>query len=65
VAYRVTSIAEAARGMRVLLEPFDVGFAVVGFYQTGDGAVIEFMEYKGSGPQCATGEAACPPSNAS
>ena len=46
IAYRVKSIAEASRGMRVLLEPFDVGFAVVGFFQAADGAVVEFMEYK-------------------
>ena len=46
IAYRVASIAEASRGLKVLLEPFDVGFAVVGFYQTVDGAVVEFMEYK-------------------
>jgi hypothetical protein len=32
--------------MKVLLEPFDVGFAVVAFYQATDGAVVEFMEYK-------------------
>ena len=46
VAYRVESIAEASKGMKVLLEPFDAGIAVVGFYQTDDGAVVEFMEYK-------------------
>ena len=46
VAYRVESIEEASRGMKVLLEPFDAGIAVVGFYQTDDGAVVEFMEYK-------------------
>jgi hypothetical protein len=46
VAYRVASIDEAAEGMKVLLEPFDAGIAVVGFYQTDDGAVVEFMEYK-------------------
>jgi hypothetical protein len=46
LAYRVKSIAEASRGMKCLLEPFDVGFAVVAFYQADDGAVIEFMEYK-------------------
>ena len=46
VAYRVKNIAEAARGMKVLLEPFDVGFAVVAFFQANDGAVIELMEYK-------------------
>ena len=45
VAYRVKSITEAARGLTVLLEPFDAGIAVVGFYQTSDGAVVEFMEY--------------------
>jgi hypothetical protein len=46
VAYRVDDIEVAAEGMNVLLEPFDVGFAVVAFYQTDDGAVIEFMKYK-------------------
>ncbi len=45
VAYRVDSIAEAAKGLNVLLEPFDAGIATVGFYQTPDGAVVEFMEY--------------------
>ena len=46
VAFRVQSIAEASKGMKVLLEPFDAGIAVVGFFQTDDGAVVEFMEYK-------------------
>jgi hypothetical protein len=46
VAFRVDSIAECARGLKALLEPFDAGIAVVGFYQTPDGAVVEFMEYK-------------------
>lgn len=45
VAFRVESISEAAKGLKVLLEPFDAGIATVGFYQTGDGAVVEFMEY--------------------
>jgi hypothetical protein len=49
IAYRVQSIAEASRGMRVLLAPFDVGFAVVGFFQAADGAVVEFMKYKQEG----------------
>ena len=49
IAYRVESIAEASRGMKVLLPPFDVGFAVVGFYETPDGAVVEFMTYKQDG----------------
>jgi hypothetical protein len=45
VAYRVDSIEEAAKGLKVLIEPFDAGIARVGFYQTGDGAIVEFMEY--------------------
>lgn len=45
VAFRVDSIAEAAKGLKVLLEPFDAGIAQVGFYETDDGAVVEFMEY--------------------
>ena len=46
VAYRVDDIHTAARGLKVLLEPFDVGPRIVGFYQTDDGAVIELLEYK-------------------
>ncbi len=49
IGYRVENekaITEAAKGMKVLLEPFDAGFAVAGFYQTHDGAVIEFVTYK-------------------
>jgi len=46
VAYRVGSLAEACKGLKVLLEPFDVGFATVGFYESKDGAVVEFMQYK-------------------
>jgi hypothetical protein len=46
VAYRVDDLEAAAQGLKVLLPPFDVGFAVVGFYQTADGAVVEFMKYK-------------------
>ena len=45
VAYRVDSIAEAAKGLKVLIEPFDVPMGKVGFFQTADGAVVEFMEY--------------------
>lgn len=49
VAYRVPSIAAASAGMPVLIEPFDPFPGLrVGFYQTADGAVIEFMEYEGS-----------------
>lgn len=45
VAFRTDSIAEASKGLAVLIEPFDAGLAVVGFYQTPDGAIVEFMEY--------------------
>ena len=45
VAYRVDDVEAAGSGMKVLLEPFDCGFATVGFYQTDDGAVVEFMKY--------------------
>ena len=49
VGYRVDSverIAELSQGMKVLLEPFDAGFAVAGFYQTADGANIELVWYR-------------------
>ena len=46
IAYRVEDIKEASRDLKVLLEPFDVGFAVVAFFETPDGAVVELMEYK-------------------
>ncbi len=49
VAYRVDDIEAAARGLTVLLEPFDVGPRIVGFYQTPDGAVVELVKYKVSG----------------
>ncbi len=50
VAYRVDNIREASRGLQVLLEPFDAGIATVGFYQTPDGGVVEFMEYPDTAP---------------
>ena len=46
VAFRTSNLEKASKGMKVLLEPFDVGFAIVGFYESDDGAVIEFMRYK-------------------
>ena len=46
VAYRVDDIKAAAEGMKVLLEPFDAGPRFAGFYQTADGAVVEFVKYK-------------------
>jgi hypothetical protein len=49
VAFRVPSIVEAAHGMPELIEPFEpLAGLRVGFYQSADGAVIEFMEYEGS-----------------
>ena len=49
VAYRVRSIADACRGMQTLIEPFQpLPGLRVGFYQSADGAVIEFMEYEGN-----------------
>ena len=48
VAYKVDSIEEASQGMNVLLEPFQpMENLRVGFYQSDDGAVIEFMEFAG------------------
>jgi catechol 2,3-dioxygenase-like lactoylglutathione lyase family enzyme len=46
VAYRVDDIEVSAKGMKVLLEPFDAGPRIVAFYQTTDGAVVEFVKYK-------------------
>ena len=46
VAFRVERLEPAPAGLTILLKPFDVGFARVGFYQTTDGAVIELMQYK-------------------
>lgn len=49
VGFRVESveqITQLSQGMRVLLEPFDVGFAVAGFFQTADGANIELVWYR-------------------
>jgi hypothetical protein len=46
ISYRVKSIEEASKGMKVLLEPFVVSdFVRVGFYQYEDSTVLEFMEY--------------------
>jgi len=48
-AYRVDDIEASAEGLKVLLEPFEVGgFVRVGFYENQDGAVIEFMQYLGN-----------------
>ncbi len=51
ISYRVDSIEEASKGLKVLLEPFVVGdFVRVAFFEYEDGTVLEFMEYlKGDG----------------
>lgn len=46
VAYKVDSIKKASKGMKELLAPFEAGIAIVGFYQSKDGAVVELMEMK-------------------
>jgi len=46
VAYRVEDVRAAGQGLKVLLEPFDVGPRIVAFYQADDGAVIELVQYK-------------------
>jgi hypothetical protein len=46
IAFRVKSIKEASKGLRVLVEPFVVGeFIRIGFFEYKDGTVVEFMEY--------------------
>lgn len=46
IAYKVDSIEEECRGMEVLIEPFhSVANHRVGFFRTGDGVIIELMEY--------------------
>ena len=46
VGYRVDDLEEAGRGLKLLLAPFDAGPRIVAFYQTPDGAVVEFLKYK-------------------
>jgi hypothetical protein len=53
VGYRVDDvqqITELSQGLRVLLAPFDAGFAVAGFFQTADGANIELVWYRQEPP---------------
>ena len=50
VAFRVDDFETAARGLKILIEPFDVGPRIVAFYQADDGAVIELIQYKDSSP---------------
>lgn len=48
LGFRVDSreqIAECSAGMKVLIEPFDAGFCIAGFYELEEGAVIELVWY--------------------
>jgi hypothetical protein len=40
-------IAQRSQGMKVLIEPFDTGFCVAGFYEPEDGVILEFVWYYG------------------
>lgn len=52
VAYRVDNLEKAARGLKVLIEPFEVGgFVRAGFYEYEDGSVVELMQYIGDKKQ--------------
>ena len=53
--YRVESFESAAKGLRTLLEPFDVGFALVGFYELEDGAVVDLMQIPRGGMKTEVG----------
>ncbi|MCX7918208.1 MAG: VOC family protein [bacterium] len=47
LAFRVDNIEQAAAGLNVLLAPFQVNESLrVGFFESKDKVVIEFMEYK-------------------
>ena len=46
LAFRTDSIETNRQGLKCLLEQFDAGMAVVAFFETDDGAVVELMEYK-------------------
>lgn len=48
VAFRVKNLEEASKGLKVLLDPFEVGGVVkAAFYELKDGSVVELMEYLG------------------
>ena len=45
VAFRVDSLEETSRGLKVLLEPFQAApTRWVGFYEYPDGTVVELIE---------------------
>ena len=48
LGFRVDSkeaIGEWSQGMKVLIEPFDAGFCVAGFFEPEEGAIIELVWY--------------------
>ena len=46
VAYKVDSIDKESRGLVTMIEPFaSVANHRVGFFKTGDGLIVELMEY--------------------
>jgi hypothetical protein len=48
LGFRVDSreeIAARSRGMKVLIEPFDAGFGIAGFYQPEEGVILELIWY--------------------
>jgi len=48
LGFRVDSkeqIAELSRGMKVLIEPFDAGFGIAGFYEPEEGVILELIWY--------------------
>jgi len=52
VAYRVENLDRAAQGLKILIEPFEVGsFVRAGFYEYEDGSVLELMQYLGDEKQ--------------
>jgi len=46
VAFKVKDLDKISKGLKVILEPFEVsGFVRVGFFMTEDGVVVELMQY--------------------
>ena len=48
VGFRVETkeqIGQLSQGMKVLIEPFDAGFCVAGFYEPEEGAILELAWY--------------------
>ena len=46
IAYSVDNLDEASKGLKVLIEPFEVGgFVRAGFYEYKDGTVVELMQF--------------------